>query len=166
MSWDESKHPRVPAGSSEGGQFTAAEGAARRAAGVGSVTSKEYIKLIQDQPNTMVNWIDPRNTAFLTEDGSDIRGQVEMQVRDDPYTGEPRVYFNIIVPEHQRRKGYGTEILQEMMAMADETGVTLFGQPGTFGHGEKMTDKQLWRWYLKMGFKKKGAQIFYRGGRP
>lgn len=41
MSWDESKHPRVPAGSSEGGQFTdkgggggRATAAARRAAGL------------------------------------------------------------------------------------------------------------------------------------
>lgn len=33
MSWDESKHPRVPAGSSEGGQFTAVR-AARKAAGL------------------------------------------------------------------------------------------------------------------------------------
>lgn len=67
MSWDESKHPRVPAGSSQGGQFTSGRGggsealtvlAAREGAGVdrfslsvsdwSSKTTQEKIDLLYD----------------------------------------------------------------------------------------------------------------------
>lgn len=61
----------------------------------------------------------------------------------------------------------GTRVLKEIMARSREAGVTLVGLSSPFGHGRRLSEKQLWKWYLSIGFEKDeySGYIEYKGRR-
>lgn len=89
MAWNESDHPRVQAGNSEGGQFTSA---ARKAAGLDWEWSKRTVSMIENQ------WkkagLPKDKLVFATSNHEvDIDGQVRQGMASyDPVTGEITIY--------------------------------------------------------------------------
>ena len=60
--------------------------------------------------------------------------------------GAEGVEFNIIVPEENRNRGYGTAVLKGIMERAKKAGITLTGSPEAFGSGKKLSNAALWKW--------------------
>lgn len=128
----------------------------------GSLPS-QYIAAVRAHEGVMENPFDPRVLAFMTKTRDDIRANLELTdfTRFMP-NEEPAVEFNITVPQQNRRKGYGNEVMRELMALADKIGVTLVGQPGAYGVGKKMTTPQLTKWYVRLGFVEENGRVVYR----
>lgn len=142
-----------------GGRGSGFSGHSGRPGRVGG--SSKFLSSVNKRTDTMQNPFDPRVTAFLNDVGDDVKANVELSDYTS-HMGEAAVYFNITVPQDNRGKGYGSEVMKELMSEADKAGVLLVGDPEAFGQGKKMSTKQLWGWYQSLGFKKEGRQVMYR----
>ena len=111
-----------------------------------------YIKDASTQKNVFIN---PLNNApaFIDEATGDIKAQVQFQEGWD-YNGVPIVSFNVFVPQGNRKKGYGTEVVKQLMKLADKHKIILTGEPSPFGDGKKMSQQQLFAWYERVGMKR------------
>ncbi len=56
------------------------------------------------------------------------------------------------VPAPHRRKGIGRELAQQLIADADKEGVILRIDIGPYGRPEDMGIKELYEWYVRLGF--------------
>ena len=137
------------------GQWTIAGNSARKAAGLAD--NKTFMKSEIETGLAMENPFARNTIAYLTPDGQDIAANVEYMDR-----GAGEVEFNIIVPEENRNRGYGTAVLKGIMERAKKAGITLTGSPESFGSGKKLSNAALWKWYLSLGFEKKGDSIVWR----
>jgi hypothetical protein len=123
--------------------------------------SSKMISSVRSRNDTMDNPFNPRVISFLNEVGDDVKANVELTDHTSFTRGEPSVYFNITVPEENRGKGYGNQVMRELMSEADKAGVMLVGEPDAFGSGKKMSTKQLWGWYQGLGFQKEKGYVVY-----
>ena len=169
MTWDESKHPRVPAGSEEGGQCTAAQHvfghfAKASALGKDAPSASLFAETLLEEPD--IKPTKSYRTLVLVgqEDGEDIiKSEFSLLDSTDLFEGlGPAVEVSISTPKESRGKGYGTEILQRLFQVADKTGVPLLASADPFGN-EPMSEKQLADWYLKIGFEKLDPKLDYTG---
>lgn len=105
--WDESRHPRVPGGGVNGGQFTEKEmetavGAATKAAGVGASeldrNLMEAARQISDLPQERALIFDPKTgePAYWTDPET---GEVSLYLQGDEHS------VNVTTAEHDQMKG-------------------------------------------------------------
>ena len=137
------------------GQWTIAGNSARKSAGLSD--NKTFMKSEVEAGFAMENPFARNTISYLTPDGQDVAANVEFMDR-----GADGVEFNIIVPDYNRNKGYGTMVLKGIMERTKKAGIPLLGSPEAFGSGKKLSNTALWKWYRSLGFEKKGDSIVWR----
>lgn len=139
VDWDETRHPRHPKGTEEGGKFASKETL--------SAFMKDLYKQTQSHP---------------FDDRQRLLGMVGMEV--SPWSG--MIHLSSIISYEKKGEGQATKALQKLTEMADKYGVILHGTakaiPEAGAKNKKsLTTEQLKKWYKKNGFEVKHDEIKY-----
>lgn len=120
----------------------------------------EFVRLLQEK--SMLDGKKQQGTRFSLKNLDDIKAEHKDKT-DHLYLHERRdgtiSIDNMVVKKEYRNQGIGTQILNDVIAYADETGKTITLTPTTeFGTKAKLT-----RWYKANGFvENKGRNADYR----
>ncbi|MBK8858837.1 MAG: hypothetical protein IPN11_14485 [Opitutaceae bacterium] len=139
MTWDESKHPRRPAGSPSGGEFTRTQR-----------FLSELEKRFPDKKTPSGLMRSAIGPAFVL---------VEPGYRDKKAT----VNLSEIWSSGAKGEGAGSAALKTITRMADKAGVGIDLEPQAFragkNKGHALSDQELRSWYERHGFKRSGDKM-------